>query len=92
MSTKITAAVAVVVTAVVVTFLAAFTATPDLVIQLVTGGIAFLVTGLVLLIVLWLPWMRALPESRQKKVVWLVAASTGVAVCCLPFALWLFRP
>jgi hypothetical protein len=92
MSTKMTAAVAVVVTAVVVTFLAAFTATPDAVIQLVTGGMACLATGLVLLILLWLPWMRALPESRQKKVIWLVAATTGFAVCCLPFALWLFRP
>ena len=92
MSTKMTAAVAVVVTAVVVTFLAAFTATPEAITQLVMGGMAFFVTVLVLLIVLWLPWMRALPESRQKKVIWLVAASAGVAVCCLPFALWLFRP
>ena len=86
-----TAAFAVVVTAVVATVLAAVTATPDAVTQLVTGGMAFSVTALVLLIVLWLPWMRALPESRQKKVIWLVAASAGVAVCCLPFAFWLFR-
>jgi len=87
-----TAAVAVVVTAVIVTFLAAFIVTPEVITQLVMGGMAFLVTGLVLLIVLWLPWMRALPDGRQKKVIWLVAASAGVAVCCLPFAFWLFRP
>jgi hypothetical protein len=91
MSTKMTAAVAAVVAAVVVTVLTAFTATPDVVFQLVNGGVALLVTGLVLLIVLWLPWMRALPENRQKKVIWLVAASAGFAVCWLPLALVLFK-
>ena len=86
-----TAASAVVVTAVIVTLLAAFIVTPEAITLLVMGGMAFLVTGLVLLIVLWLPWMRALPEGRQKKVICLVAASAGVAVCCSPFAFWLFR-
>ncbi len=92
MSTKITAAVAVVVTAVIVTFLAPFLVTPEAITMLVMGGMAFLVAGVVLLIVLWLPWMRALPEGRQKKVIWLVAASAGLAVCCLPFAFSLLRP
>ncbi len=86
-----TAAVAVVIAAVVVTFLTAFTATPDLVFMIVNGGVALFVTGLVLLIVLCLPWMRALPENRQKRVIWLVAASAGFAVCWLPLALVLFK-
>ena len=92
MSTKMTAAVAVVVAAVAVTFLTAFTATPDLVMQLVNGAVALVVTGVVLLIVLQLRWMRALPENHQKRVVWLVAASTGFAVCWLPLLLVLIRP
>ncbi len=50
-----TAALAVVIAAVVVTFLTAFTATPDLVFMIVNGGVALFVTGLVLLIVLCLP-------------------------------------
>jgi hypothetical protein len=91
MSTKMTAAVAVVIAAVVVTFLTAFTATPDLMFMIVNGGVALVVTGLVLLIVLCLPWMRALPENRQKTVIWLVAASAGFAVCWLPLALVLFK-
>ena len=87
-----TASVAVIVAAVVVTFLTAFTATPDPVMQLVNGAVALVVTGVVLLIILQLRWMRALPENRQKRVVWLVAASTGFAVCWLPLLLVLFRP
>ena len=60
-------------------------------IQLVNGGIAFLVTGVALLVVLRLRWMRTLPESRQRTVIWLTVASSGFAVCWLPLVLVLLR-
>ena len=87
MNSKMTAVVAALVTAVLVTFLSAFTTTPEAITQLLTGGATFFVTGLVLLILLQLRWVRGLPEGRQKLVIWLAAAITGTVVCCLPLAL-----
>ena len=84
MNSKQTAVLAAVVTAVAATFLAGFTATPDPLTQVLVGTVALIVTSLVLVAVLWLPWTRGLPDSRRKSVIWLVAAGTAAVVTCVP--------
>ena len=84
MSPSLTAVVALVVTAVNAIPLAAFTTTPDLITQFLVAIAVFLITGLVLLVLLWTRWMRALPTDRQCLIIWIVAVSTGGVVCLLP--------
>ena len=87
MSTKQTALVAVVVTGVCATVLAAFTTTPEVITQLIVGTAAFLAAGFVLLVLMWTPWLRALPPERQRRTIWIAAGGTGLLVCLLPLVI-----
>ena len=69
MSTKKTALLAVAVTGFAATVLGAFTTTPELITQLIVGIGAFLAAGIVLLVLLWTPWLRALPPERQRRTI-----------------------
>jgi hypothetical protein len=83
MNPRQTALVAVVVTGFCATVLGA---TPDVITQLIVGTAAFLAAGIVLLVLLWTPWLRALPPARQRRTIWFAAGVTGLVVCLLPLA------
>jgi hypothetical protein len=87
MNLKRTALLAVVVTGCVATILGAFTTTPELITQVIVGIVAFLAAGIVLLLLLWTPWLRALPPERQRRTIWIAAGGTGLVVCLLPLVI-----
>lgn len=91
MSPKLTSLIASVVAAIFAIFLSYFTTTPEFLTQLILGAAAFVITGLLLLFLLLLPWFRPLAAKRQRAVIWSVAASTAMVVSFLPLALFLLR-
>ena len=88
MSTKQTAFIAVIVTGFCASVLAAITTTPELITELIVGIGAFLAAGIVLSVLLWTPWLRALPPEQQRRTLWIAAGSTGLVVCLLPQVIW----
>jgi hypothetical protein len=62
------------------------TTTPEVITQLIVGTAAFLAAGIVLLVLLWTQWLRALPPERQRRTIWVAAGVTGLVVCLLPLA------
>jgi len=91
MNSKLTALLAVVVTGFCATVLGAFTTTPEVITQLVVGVSAFLASGIVVVALLWTPWLRALSPERQRRGIWIAACGTGLLVTLLPMAVALFR-
>jgi hypothetical protein len=85
---KLTALVAVLVTASWVAVLAGFTHAPDVVVQAVVGFEAFLGAGLVVVALLLLPKLRAITPDRQMLIIWIAASGIGAAICFWPIALW----
>ena len=84
MNSKQTALIALVATGVGATVLGAYTATSEVITQLIVGVAAFLAAGIVLLVLLWTPWLRALPPERQHRIIWIAAGGTSLVVCLLP--------
>jgi hypothetical protein len=91
MDAKLTALPAIVVTGFAAAVLGAFTTTPEVITQLVVGMAASLASGIVLLALLWTPWLRALSPERQRRAIWIAAAGTGLVVCCLPLVVGILR-
>ena len=91
MNVRKTAIVAVVLTGIVSTIVAAFTTTPELITQLVVGLGAFVASGVVALVLLLTPWLGTLSPRGQRRAVWLAVAGTGAIVCILPFGLTILR-
>lgn len=91
MSLKRTALLAVIVTGIIVTLLAAVTATPDILTQLLIGVEAVAASAIVVFILLRIPKMKALPESKQQQLILVSVCVTGVLVCLLPLALAALR-
>ena len=87
MNSKQTALIALVATGVGATVLGAFTTTPEVITQLIVGTEAFLAAGIILLVLLRTPWLRALPPERQRRTIWIAAGSTGLLVCLLPLVI-----
>jgi hypothetical protein len=86
-----TALLAIVVTGVAAALFAAFTATPEVITQVIVGIEAVAASALVVFILLRIPRMRTLPEARQRKFIWLSAGTTSAVVCLLPLARAMFR-
>lgn len=91
MNSKMTAVIAVVCTALVVMLVAGLVTTPEMITQILMGCAAFFVTGLALLVLLCLPWMRTLPQNRQTLSICTVAAISGIAVCFVSLLIVLLR-
>ena len=91
MNAKQTALTAAVITGIGAIGLAAFTVTPDTIIQLTVGVAAFFASGLVLFVLLWTPWLRALPLERQCRAIWIASVSTGIIVCLLPLVTFMLK-
>ena len=87
MKPKRTALLAVIVTGIAAAFLAGFTATPEVVTQLVIGVEAIVASAVVVFILLRVPSMQALPVPRQRQIIWLSACGAGMVVCVLPLIL-----
>jgi hypothetical protein len=90
MNPRLTALLAVVATGCGATVLGGFTTTPEVITQLIVGITAFLASGIVVFVLFCTPWMRSLSPERQRRAIWFAAATTGVIVCFLPLAGWLF--
>jgi hypothetical protein len=90
MSPKLTAFLAVVVTAYCAGILGAITMTPEVMSQIIVGVAAFIFSGMVVLGLWFIPSFRTCPVARQRVVIWIAAGGASIFVCILPLIFWLF--
>jgi hypothetical protein len=58
-----------------------FTTAPDYFTQAVVAFVSFIMAGIVILIMLWSPWLRKNSPERQRRMLWAAACSTAFIVC-----------
>ena len=91
MKPKRTALVAIIVTGIAATFLAALTATPEVVTQLIVGVETVAASAVVVFVLLRIRRLQALPAARQRQLIWLCAGSAGAIVCLLPLVIGVLK-
>jgi len=91
MSAKLTAFLAVPVTAYCAGILGAFTATPEPISQIIVGAGALIFSGLVVSGLWLVPSFQGCAIARQRAVIWIAASSTSAIACIIPLVFYLFR-
>jgi hypothetical protein len=91
MSAKLTAILAVPITAYCAGILGAFTTTPEPISQIIVGAGALIFSGLVVFGLWLVPSFQSCAIARQRAVIWITASSTSAIVCLFPLVLYLLR-
>jgi hypothetical protein len=91
MSAKLTAFLAVPVTAYCAGILGALTMTPEMMSQIIVGVAAFIFAGLVVSGLWFVPAFRICAVARQRSVIWIAASSTSAIVCIFPLVIYLLK-